>query len=316
MPIPDPNTDPQVHRETIDGIPGPLVRKVKSCGFYVAPSFDKIDDALTYKPRDDDLFIITYPKNGTTWTQQIVTCILNGGQIPEGKKVFDLSIFLEMRGKEDAENMPRPGAVKTHLPYHLQPKNGTAKYIVVFRNAKDACVSFHYHHQMAPNYGNQGMDFHDFFKFFIKGALECGSYFDWVKSWWEQRNNPNVLILLYEDMKSDTKSSVLKIAEFIDPKYREELLANDGEILQKVIENSSFQKMKKVINQDRREAHPERPPKFDKNGERVEFIRKGVIGDCVNHFTDDENEIMDCLFHEKFDGTGLEHLWDKYNIFK
>ena len=182
MPIPDPKTDPQVHREVIDGIPGPLVRKVKGGGFYLAPSFDKIEDALTYKPRPDELFIVTYPKNDTTWMQQIVACILNNGNISEGKKLRDLGVFLESVGAEVAENMLRPGAVKTHLPYDLQPKNETAKFIVVFRNAKDTCVSFHYHHQLGPAYDNQGMDFHDFLKFFVKGAVECGSYFDWAKS--------------------------------------------------------------------------------------------------------------------------------------
>ena len=301
-------------RETIDGIPGPIVRLVKGTNFYVAPPFDKIEDALTYKPRSDDLFVTTYPKNGTTWTQQIVTCIFNGGKVPDGKKTWDLSIFLEMRGREDAEKMPRPGAVKTHLPYYLQPKNETAKHIIIFRNAKDVCVSFHYHHQRSPSYGNQGMDFHDFFKFFMKGAVEAGSYFEWVKSWWEQRHNPNILILLYEDMKSDTRTAILRIAEFIGGDYKEQLLANDEKMLKIVIENSSFGKMKDAFSEETR--HPERPPVFGPDGERIEFIRKGIVGDYLNYFTEQENEIMDRVFHEKFDGTGLEHLWDKYNIFK
>ena len=51
-------------------------------------------------------------------------------------------------------------------------------------------------------------------------------------------------------------------------------------------------------------------------GQKLNFIRKGVIGDYTNHLTELENELLERKFHEKFDGTGLEHLWDKYNIFK
>ena len=88
------------------------------------------------------------------------------------------------------------------------------------------------------------MDFHDFFMFWLIGTLECSSYFDWVLSLWEQRDNPNVLILLYEDMKSDSRSAILKITDFLGEGYKEKSLANDELMPKKVIENTSLQKMK------------------------------------------------------------------------
>ena len=181
--------DPKIQRDTIEGIQGPLFKVVDE-KFNTSPDFPLVEEAITYEAKPDDLFIVTYPKNGTTWTQQIVTCIQYDGQVPEGKKLYDFSPFLEMLGREAAEKVPRPGSIKTHLPFHLQPKHEQAKYIIVLRNAKDACVSFYHHHQLFPGYGIQGMDFHDFFKFWLKGTLECSSYFDWVLSWWKHRNNP------------------------------------------------------------------------------------------------------------------------------
>jgi hypothetical protein len=32
---------------------------------------ENIEFALNYKPENDEKFIVTYPKYGTTWTQQI-----------------------------------------------------------------------------------------------------------------------------------------------------------------------------------------------------------------------------------------------------
>lgn len=314
MSVPGVNLDdPTIQRDEIDGVQGPLYKVVDE-RFNTSPDFPLAEDAIKYAARPEDLFIVTYPKNGTTWTQQIVTCIQYDGQVPQGKKLYDFSPFLEMLGRESAENVPRPGSIKTHLPFHLQPKHEEAKYIIVFRNAKDACVSFHHHHQLFPGYGVQGMDFHDFFKFWLKGTLECSSYFDWVLSWWNQRNNPSVLILLYEDMKSDIRGAVLKIAEFMGQEYKRKLIADDELILKKVLENTTLQKMKKDMNEGKIAAFQDEIKPL--NGQKLEFIRKGIVGDYMNYFNEQENEILEKMFHEKFDGTGLEHLWDKYKIFK
>ena len=86
-------------------------------------------------------------------------------------------------------------------------------------------------------------------------------------------------------MKSDPKHSILKISEFMGSKYKEMLLANDEDVLKKVIENSSCQKMKAVIKKDRDERNPNVPANYDMNGKRIEFVREGVIGDYLNHLT-------------------------------
>lgn len=51
-------------------------------------SLETFQGALEYKARDDDIFIATYPKNGTTWTQQMVFCIMNGGRPPKDFQEF------------------------------------------------------------------------------------------------------------------------------------------------------------------------------------------------------------------------------------
>ena len=58
------------------------------------------------------------------------------------------------------------------------------------------------------------------------------SYFLHLLSWWEHRNDPNVLFLFFEDMKDDLKSVVRMVAAFIG--------IEDEENINKAVEMSSF----------------------------------------------------------------------------
>jgi hypothetical protein len=53
-----------------------------------------LNEAINYTPKDDDLFVVTYLKNGTTWTKQILYCLLNGektGHPPHAAQKLSLS---------------------------------------------------------------------------------------------------------------------------------------------------------------------------------------------------------------------------------
>ena len=51
-------------------------------GIVFPPYIDqqRMDELKDFHLRPDDLFIITYPKSGTTWMQQIVRLIANDGR--------------------------------------------------------------------------------------------------------------------------------------------------------------------------------------------------------------------------------------------
>lgn len=86
----------------------------------------------------DDVWIVTYPKSGTTWTQQIVKLIRNNGvpddtvltrSIPHPEIVKGLNLDIKI------DEMPRPRAFKSHFPYHMMlggpPHTTPCKYIYV-----------------------------------------------------------------------------------------------------------------------------------------------------------------------------------------
>ncbi|KAH7972479.1 hypothetical protein HPB52_012473 [Rhipicephalus sanguineus] len=184
---------------------------------------DIIRSALAYTPREDDLFLVTYPKCGTTWTQYIILSILTDGRPPKTVEDAELaSPLMEMMGAEAAERMVRPGLLKTHLPFNLQPYSPQAKYIYVTRNPYDVCVSF-YHHFKSMTAKKYDASFERFCKLFIAGKLSCGDCFDFLLSWYEHRNDPNILFFTYEQMKKDADFWTLKIADFMGEEYGRKL---------------------------------------------------------------------------------------------
>lgn len=102
-------------------------------------------------------------------------------------------------------------------------------------------------------------------------VLYC-SYWDNVFSYWDQRNEANVLFLQYEEIKKDLKSVIIKVAKFLDKKL------NDKNI-DELMEHLSFESMRKndSVN-NRRVFNPEKKNKFP-------FIRKGIVGDYKNEMS-------------------------------
>lgn len=287
--------------------------------------------ALQYQPRKDDLFIVTYPKCGTTWMQNVVLLILNKGiPLTDFLEFQKATPFLELMGPDSAKHMKRPGAIKTHLPFRLQPYSPEAKYIYVVRNPKDCCVSFYYHTKYSPGYNFQDGTFNDFFELFIRGETDYGDYFDHLLSWYEHRNDPNVLFITYEEMKMDMQTAVLKIAKFLGTQYAENL-EKDKDFMKRVLNHSSFDYMRKANEHSVREYFQNGPdsilndPNVPEGLKHVienlkdskksfdnipNMIRKGIIGDWKNHFTEEQTQRMDEIFFERTKGTDVWKLWE------
>ncbi|KAL1485192.1 hypothetical protein MTO96_032110 [Rhipicephalus appendiculatus] len=226
-------------------------------GYFVCTGFvdEFVRQALRYKPRPDDIFIVSYPKCGTTWMQHIVYNILNKRSPPTS--FLDMSTtmpFLEMQGAESAEAMPRPGAIKTHMPFHLHPYSKEAKYIYITRNPYDCCVSFYYHTKSVPDYHFADGTFDEFFTMFLEGHVDFGDYFDHVLSWYARRFDDNVLFVTYEDLKKDTAGWIIRIADFIGEEYGRELRQNKG-VLARVLKNTSLKHMQDSLNEGYRKQN-------------------------------------------------------------
>lgn len=306
---------------------GPLYRDIDGFRLNAYVPVDLYRSALKYEPQSDDVFIVTFPKSGTLWMQQIGYLIFHDGSpAPDGLEFYKTTPFLEMFGAEDVVKMKRPGLIKTHLPYDLIPKSPSANYVYVCRNPKDVCVSFFYHTKGFVAYDFADGSFEDYFDVFTQGANDFGDYFDHVLSWYAHRNDPNVLFLRYEDIKADPRSHVLKFAAFLGEEYRNKV--EQPAILDQVIEFSGIDFMRSKTGADIK-AFLTKPLENDedvcpglkqfhylarKYPKTVGFIRKGQVGDWKEHFTPEMNAIMEAKIYERLGDTDLIDVWKKYDV--
>lgn len=186
--------------------------------------------------RDDDIVIGTYAKSGTTWTQQIVSQLIFGGA--EGLHVAGMSPWLDMRilpreqirAMLDAQQHRR--FIKTHLPLDALVFSPAAKYIYVGRDGRDVAWSAHNHftnvkpeffdllnglpNRVGPPMPRLPGDVRTFFLDWMeKDGAPLWSFWENVRTWWEWRHLPNVMLLHFADLKADPDGKIREISTFL-----------------------------------------------------------------------------------------------------
>jgi Sulfotransferase domain len=238
---------------------------------------------FSFKSRPDDIFIVTYPRSGTTWMQMIIYQLATDGDMSLSHIArFCPHLESDLLNKRDISRLPSPRVFKSHLSYWWVPK-GDSKYIYVARDGRDVAVSYFYFYQRGGFRGT----FEDFFGLFMRGKVTYGSWFDHVHGWWMHRNDHNVLFLWYEDLSNDLEGSIRRISEFCGFEI-------DPERFPTILERCSFNFMK---------AHE---AKFDPLTERLwdneiipghSFIRKGGVGGHKEYLS----ELQQTIFQQRFD---------------
>ncbi|XP_058454540.1 luciferin sulfotransferase [Malaya genurostris] len=292
---------------------------------FMPTKFQEIgEDILNLEIRTDDVWLLSYPRTGSTWAQEMVWLLGNNLDYEGAKSVqqvrtplLELSaIFSEDQSVEDfvtkhekvnsvtcVRNLPSPRYVKCHLPWQLLPTQMDTvrpKMIYIARNPKDLAVSYYYYCQLIHQTSGS---FEDFCNIFLDDQAPIGPMWAHMLGFWKRRNQSNVLFLKYEDMKRNLPTVIRDCARFmdIDRDLKEEEIV-------RLCDHLQFDRMQKnpAVNM---EPLMQNSAQIDTNGS-VKFIRKGAIGDWKNHMSDELSERFDTWIRKHFDGTGLEFLYE------
>ncbi|XP_068242959.1 sulfotransferase 1C4-like [Palaemon carinicauda] len=305
--------------------------------------FQKVADRIyNFQHKKSDVVVMTWPKCGTTWTQEIVWTMMNSpnldhpdakspilarspfiemdmffpelkpGELPPSEDPFYVA-FKKVCGNKNpadgmhvqlAEDVADPRLIKTHLPFSLMPPAllDTCKVVYVARNPKDVIVSFHHHSRLVKLHDYVGT-FADFAQYFVDDDLVFGPYWLHLKEAWERRTHKNLHFIFYEDLKVNPLAEIKKLDTFLNTDLTEAQLNG-------IVKYTSFKEMRARDNAPVFEFEQKGVKVEAFNGEVIKkdggFFRKGESGDWKGKFTPEMDDKVNHWIRKNLDNLGLE----------
>ncbi len=250
--------------------------------------------------RESDIFLVTYPRSGTTWMQMILYQMTSEGDvdfdhISAVSPWYERAVLAAKMSSQALENLPEPRVFKCHLRFDEVPKTN-GKYIYVMRDGMDVAVSYYHHYRY---FGYQG-SFDEFYQHkFLTGNVPNGRWFTHVKQWRENKDGLDVLYINYRELKEDLMATLRKIGEFCQLQLSEDKYAE-------VAKRADFTFMKQYQEkfdhgtemlwelemelQQRREEFTRQLASFE-----GDFIRHGKIGEGQQTLSAEQRKQFDAM---------------------
>src|SRR6266571_7009288 len=92
---------------------------------------------------EDDVFIVSYPKSGNTWTRFLIANLIYREKHPDFSNINELIPDPEVLAKRILDRLPRPRYIKSHQ--YFDPRYPKVLYIV--RDPRDVALSYYQFHR-------------------------------------------------------------------------------------------------------------------------------------------------------------------------
>ncbi|XP_052770543.1 sulfotransferase 1E1-like [Mya arenaria] len=273
------------------------LRKYKGTSVFSSCEVEKIPEMTII---EDDVWILTFPRSGTTLTQEIVWLLCNKVDTEAARATpldarfpfLDINTpeFPLFRGIQSVEEQKSPRLIKTHLHRHLLPSDlfrSKCKKIYVLRNPKDAFVSC----MMLVKFLQQheaSMPLEDFLDFWLSGDAYATPWWLHVRDFWAHRDDPSFLFLRYEEMVTDMKAAIRSIADHLGVEV------TDDDV-DKINDHCTFRSMKE--NESTNAIWMRDCTNVDQSFGG--HVRKGKVGGWREHLTPEMSGKIDSMVHEK-----------------
>ncbi len=211
---------------------------------------------------DDDVFIVSYPKSGNTWTRFLIGNLVYGesGKV-DFKNIERLVPDIYQNSDKQLLKVRSPRYLKSHE--YFDPRYNRVIFIV--RDPRDILVSYYYFCLKVGSIPSS-TSIEEFSVKFIDGRINLfGSWAQNISSWVHAKKE-GLLLLKYEDMVADAESSVWAISEFLGLKCSQEHVS-------KAVRMSSFSRMKQLEAQQSDNWKPLKGTRKD-----IPFMRSGSSG--------------------------------------
>ena len=264
-------------------------------------------DGFVFRP--DDIVISTPAKCGTTWMQMI--CALEIFQRTKFDQSLDrISPWLDFLGRPidevlaDLEGQTHRRFIKSHTPLDGLPFDDRVTYICVGRDPRDVAVSWDGH------FSNLNLATFFALREAVVGPIDLeellasappipetanGRFWSWVDSpmhgtaisdleimlrhldtFWQVRDQPNIILLRYEDLLDDLEGQMRYIADRLGITIAETAWPD-------LVEAATFAEMKGRASEIAAEASHD-----SFYNDRDQFFRKGSTGQWREFLSDEE----------------------------
>ncbi|THV43653.1 sulfotransferase domain-containing protein [Glycomyces buryatensis] len=253
--------------------------------------------------REGDIIVSTPAKCGTTWTQ-IICGLLVFGRPELPAPLDDLSLWVDAFFRTEADTAAHLAAqghrrfMKSHTPLDGLPFDERVTYICVGRDPRDAGVSMDHHLAnmdmekvmalRADTLGPEGADMTDampppaptakerFWNWAENDdpVLGMAGMFRHIEGFWARRDDPNIVLLHYADLKADLEGQMRLLAGSLG-------IAVPEEVWPELVRAATFDQVKSRAET----LAPERSMWHDK----AEFFHKGANGQWREFF--DESDL-------------------------